>query len=410
MADKSITKLDSLVTPASEDLAIIVTNASSAPSNKKSSLATFFNKIPTWLGLSTTPVVYTTGEIDVTTPVSFLSVTGSTTFSLPAGSTGQIKMLVCTVAASTPIGVVTPIASGNDGYDTFTFQEVGQSVTLIYSNSGWITLSSTASNFSQSYDDFLRLEDGVGTGEGGYSTTSTGEVLSQEAEDITGHLESKSFKLILERDIGTVSTDGVSTKEIFARYDATDTIIKQYDGTEVARIHDGATNSVTSTGTGASTLSSTATKGGFGFRKPFYGVTAAADSEEVGLTLAHSGALIGVTGAGYDLDIRLPAIAAGEEGWHIDVAITTAFSSSNNLEILTHNASAGVDDIFLYMHTAAVSGVELTANDDVLAFTDDVPAGTIAQFTCVKGGSPEMWIVHVMQPSGTAATTHTAST
>ena len=141
MADKSITKLDSLVTPASEDLAIIVTDASSAPANKKSTLATFFNKIPTWLGLSTTPIVYTTGEIDVTTPVSFLSVTGSTTFSLPAGTIGQIKMLVCTVAASTPVGTLTPIASANDGYNTIIFNAKGQSVTLIYENSGWIILS-----------------------------------------------------------------------------------------------------------------------------------------------------------------------------------------------------------------------------------------------------------------------------
>ena len=141
MADKSIAKLESVTTPTSEDLAIVVTDAASAPVNKKSTLATFFNKIPTFLGLSTTPIVYTVGEIDVTTPVSFLSVTGSTTFSLPAGSVGQIKMLVCTVAASTPVGVITPVASANDGYDVINFTKVGQSATLIYSNSGWIILS-----------------------------------------------------------------------------------------------------------------------------------------------------------------------------------------------------------------------------------------------------------------------------
>ena len=141
MADTSIPKLESVTTPTSEDLALIVTNVSSAPVNKKSSLATFFNKIPTWLGFSTTPIVYTTGEIDVTTPVSFISVTGTTTFTLPAGTTGQIKILVCTVAASTPAGTLTPIASANDGYDTIIFNEVGQSATLIYENSGWIVIS-----------------------------------------------------------------------------------------------------------------------------------------------------------------------------------------------------------------------------------------------------------------------------
>ena len=141
MADKSIPKLESVTTPTSEDLAIIVTDVSSTPANKKSTLATFFNKIPTWLGFSTTPIVYTTGEIDLTTPVSFISVTGTKTFTLPAGTTGQIKILVCTVAASTPAGTLTPIASANDGYDTIIFNEVGQSATLIYENSGWIVIS-----------------------------------------------------------------------------------------------------------------------------------------------------------------------------------------------------------------------------------------------------------------------------
>ena len=158
MADKKIANLTALETPTANDLAIIVTDAASAPANKKSTLATFFNKIPTWLGLSTTPIVYTTGEIDVTTPVSFLSVTGSTTFSLPAGSTGQIKILVCTVAASSPIGVLTPIASANDGYNIITFDQVGQAVTLIYTNSAWVVLS--ASRKGIVHANFLIREDG----------------------------------------------------------------------------------------------------------------------------------------------------------------------------------------------------------------------------------------------------------
>jgi hypothetical protein len=143
LADNSITNLKEVSTPTADDLTLVVTDVATLPVNKKSTLATFFNKIPTWLGFSTTPIVYTTGEIDVTTPVSFLSVTGSTTFSLPAGTIGQVKVLVCTVAASTPLGVLTPVASGNDGYDTITFSEVGESVTLIYENSGWIALSRT---------------------------------------------------------------------------------------------------------------------------------------------------------------------------------------------------------------------------------------------------------------------------
>jgi len=113
MADKSIANLKEVSTPTSNDLALVVTDVATLPTNKKSTLATFFNKIPTWLGFSTTPLVYTVGEIDVTTPVSFISVTGTTTFSLPAGTTGQIKILVCTVATSTPAGTLTPVASAH---------------------------------------------------------------------------------------------------------------------------------------------------------------------------------------------------------------------------------------------------------------------------------------------------------
>ena len=144
MADKTIANLKEVSTPTSNDLALLVTDVANLPTNKKSTLATFFNKIPTWLGLSTTPIIYTTGEIDVTTPVSFISVTGTTTFSLPAGTIGQIKILVCTVATSTPVGTLTPIASANDGYDTIEFTNVGQAVTLIYENSGWIILSTNS--------------------------------------------------------------------------------------------------------------------------------------------------------------------------------------------------------------------------------------------------------------------------
>ena len=118
--------------------------------------------------------------------------------------------------------------------------------------------------------------------------------------------------------------------------DGQDVAIKQFDGVEVARIHDGDTNSVTSSGTGASTLSGGTGKGGFGFRRPVYAVTAGADDESITLTLQHSGALVKVTGAAHDLDIILPAVPLGCEGFHIDFVIVTSFSGTNNLEIKTN--------------------------------------------------------------------------
>jgi len=42
---------------------------------------------------------------------------------------------------STPVGVVTPVASANDGYNTITFNAKGQSATLLWVNSAWMILA-----------------------------------------------------------------------------------------------------------------------------------------------------------------------------------------------------------------------------------------------------------------------------
>jgi|GEM_PF-2482011 hypothetical protein len=139
MADKRIAELNALTATANTDLTLI--SDTSASETKKITVENLFQTIPTYVGLAVTPVTFTSGAIDITTPISFISVTGTQAYSLAAGSAGQIKMLVCTVAATTPAGVITPAASANDGYNTITFNAVGQTATLLYVNSGWMILS-----------------------------------------------------------------------------------------------------------------------------------------------------------------------------------------------------------------------------------------------------------------------------
>ena len=188
--------------------------------------------------------------------------------------------------------------------------------------------------------------------------------------------------------------------------DGQDVAIKQFDGVEVARIHDGDTNSVTSSGTGASTLSGGTAKGGFGFRRPVYAVTAGADDESITLTLQHSGALVKVTGAAHDLDIILPAVPLGCEGFHIDFVIVTSFSGTNNLEIKTNGDS--VDTMYLYVNHNGTSAVDVSGGD-VFRSSNDIAVGSLIRFTCAQGGDAELWIVELLTPTATGGTIETGT-
>ena len=154
MADKIIPNLPKTEAVTIDDLMLVVDTPSSTPTNKKITIANLFNKIPTWLGLSTTPATFTSGAIDVTTPISFISVTGTQAYTLAAGSAGQLKILICTATSGTPVGVITPVASASDGYNTITFNVVGENATLIYANSGWNVLSCSGST-SQTQESML---------------------------------------------------------------------------------------------------------------------------------------------------------------------------------------------------------------------------------------------------------------
>jgi len=317
MADKSIANLGKVSTPTSEDLTLLVTDVATLPTNKKSTLATFFNKIPTWLGFSTTPVVYTVGEIDVTTPVSFLSVTGSTTFSLPAGTIGQIKMLVCTVAASTPVGVLTPIANANDGYNTITFNAKGQAVTLIYENSGWIILSQSL--------QFGKLPDAV------------------------------------------------------------DSVINQFDGTEVARIHDGA---VEPTQAGTSTSFSAGT--GFGFRRRVLTLGSGNDDNTLTLTAADSGSIIFVTPTN-NITINLPLVGT-ETGLWFDIIV--ADKIDKDFDIKT-SGQDGADNISMRSDATDAVLVDVGAADHDILSIDNMLEGSRIELINVKGGAAELWHAYI---------------
>lgn len=84
----------------------------------------------------------TSGTILLTTSVTELSVTGTVAFTLPNGTAaGQRKRLICTVAASIPVGTLTVTTpedtAGIVCPSTFVFNNVGQEIDFVWSGSKW---------------------------------------------------------------------------------------------------------------------------------------------------------------------------------------------------------------------------------------------------------------------------------
>ena len=217
--------------------------------------------------------------------------------------------------------------------------------------------------------------------------------------------------IVSDGDIELTATDikvGLTGQDanIQALTDVYDITFKQYDGHEVARVHDGATAATLETGTKDLTAAA-AGKGGFGFKRPVYNLTAGSDDQACALAMKHSGSVIMVTGSAYDLDITLPVIVAGDEGWHCTVVVTTAFSGTNNLEIGTAGAGSDNNDT-IHLYTQVATAVTVDAAGDTVISAADIPAGTMFELLAVKGGTAEQWICKAYQISGTAPTTGTA--
>jgi len=99
--------------------------------------------LPVYAAAGASTEVVTGGALTVTTPLSYISCTGTQAYTLANGTIdGQLKEIECTVAATTPVGtltVATMDSMGGGANATFVFNTVGQRMSLKWNaaNAAW---------------------------------------------------------------------------------------------------------------------------------------------------------------------------------------------------------------------------------------------------------------------------------
>tara|TARA_R110002074_G_scaffold116267_1_gene247512 strand:- start:5280 stop:5981 length:702 start_codon:yes stop_codon:yes gene_type:complete len=184
----------------------------------------------------------------------------------------------------------------------------------------------------------------------------------------------------------TCTFTGVSAlARLQAATDGSDTTLTQYDGTEVARIHDGA---VVPTASGTSTSLAAGT--GLGYRRRVLTLGSGNDDNVLTLTAADSGAIVYVTPTNA-LSITLPTVGT-ETGIWFDIIIA---ANVNKAFTIKTGGQDGNDNITLFCNASDAVAVDVgDSAHDVLTFTNALIGSRIELINCA-GGAAEEWHAYV---------------
>ena len=187
---------------------------------------------------------------------------------------------------------------------------------------------------------------------------------------------------------GTVKVgEGISSS-----VNSQDARIRQFDGNEVARIHDG--------GTTQSDTDMTAVGYGLGIKMPIMAVGADSGDKTVTLSFEQSGSIIQCDADTNNIVFNLPVIDAAEKaGLTYTFVNTTAVDSGHTVKINT-NGTGGEDKFLMYGFNGATSITDVAG--DTLTIPNSAAIGTVIRITCLASGASnaaEIWLAEVFGAS-----------